>query len=111
MGAIICGENNDAFCAGQNLLRVGPFLDSAFEPGHFAMLIAGQPVLESFRAGGRGGGAAIFGHDEAQVMSLKCRRFLIIKVPRCASGENWFKPDGGLFLSLSLVFLWRWPKK
>ncbi len=47
---------DDAFCAGQNFLRVDALCRVAFEPGHFAVLFFREPVLKLFRACGRIGG-------------------------------------------------------
>ena len=54
---ITCRQRDDAFGAGQNLLRVNPFLRVAFEPVHFAVIFFGEPVLKLFRACGRVGGS------------------------------------------------------
>jgi hypothetical protein len=38
------------------LLRINPFLRVAFEPGHFAVLLSGEPFLKLLRTRGRSGG-------------------------------------------------------
>jgi hypothetical protein len=51
------GQDHQAFCAGQNLLRILPFVDVASEPRHFAMLLALNPigkVTGAFRGSGTG---------------------------------------------------------
>ena len=59
VAAVADGEGDDGFGVGENFLRVGAFAGVAGEPGHFTVMIGGEPLLEmSGVIGRRGGGDA-----------------------------------------------------
>ena len=50
------GQANHTSRSRQDFLRNNPLRRDAFEPGHLAVSLFGQPVLEFVRTGGRSGG-------------------------------------------------------